>query len=330
MKKQVSLTALALATALTATAAHADDIKVSGKVFFDYATHTATGTPDETGANVGRTYLTFKKKIDNVWSANVTIDSAYDGTIKKNNNVFLKKAQLTGKFSDTVAVKLGMIGTPWIGYQDKLNKHRFIAKSFVDTHKMASSADAGVGVFGNVDMFSYDIVSINGGGYGNTKTTEKTDIEARFGVKPIDGLTVDLGYRSGYLGKYVATVTEDKNTLTQLLVTYGQKGDLSYRVGFNAISNKVDDELLNTSKTIKGTELWAWVRSGDFGGYFRNETTDYDISGSAKEKRNVVSLDYHAAKGVTLSLVFDKTTAVGGSTTTKEKSTTGLFTQFKF
>jgi hypothetical protein len=334
MKKQVSLTALALATALTATASHADDIKVSGKVFLDYSKHSSTTPPasavDTTGANISRTYLSLKKKIDDTWSAKVTIDSAYDSSaIKKHNNVFLKKAQLTGKFSDALNVKLGMIGTPWIGYQDKLNGHRYVSKSFVDTHHMASSADAGVGVFGKVDMFSYDIVSINGGGYGNTAVTAKTDLEARFGIKPMDGLTVDLGYRSGYLGKYVATVAEKKNTLTQLLLTYGQKGDVSFRVGANFISNKVDDQLTNTSVTEKGTELWAWVRSGEFGGYLRSESLDNGVTGSATEKRTVVSLDYHATKGTVISLVSDSTTDKSG-TAGKKASTVGLFTQFKF
>jgi hypothetical protein len=330
MKKQVSLTALALATALTATAAHADDVKVSGKVFFDYSKVTETGKPDTTGGNITRTYLSFKKKIDDVWSAKVTIDSAYDSSaIKKHNNVFLKKAQLTGKFSDAVKVKLGMIGTPWIGHEDKLNGHRFVAKSFVDTHHMASSADAGIGVFGKVDMFSYDIASINGGGYGNTAKTAKTDLEARFGVKPMDGLTVDLGYRSGYLGKFVAGTTEKKNALTQLLVTYGQKGDVSFRVGANIINNKVDDAIANTSTTEKGTEIWAWVRSGEFGGYLRNESLDNGVTGSATEKRTVISLDYYTTKGVIVSLVSDSITDHKGVAGDK-KSTTGLFSQFKF
>jgi len=335
MKKQVSLTALALAlaTALTATAAHADDIKVSGKVFFDYSKVSTTGSDDTTGGNVSRTYISAKKKINDVWSAKVTIDQAFDKdaiTAKlKGNQVFLKKAQLTGKFSDAIKVKLGMIGTPWIGYEDKLNGHRYISKSFVDTHGMASSADAGVGVFGKVDMFSYDIVSINGGGYGDTAKTAKTDIEARFGVKPIDGLTIDLGYRDGYKGGYAVGTTETKNTLTQLLVTYGQKGDLSYRVGANVISNKVDDQIANTTTTEKGTELWAWVRSDEFGGYIRNESLDFDKTTKSKEKRTVISLDYHAAKGTIISLVFDKITDHKGAAG-DIKSTTGLFTQFKF
>jgi hypothetical protein len=277
---------------------------------------------DTTGANISRTYLTFEKKIDRTWSAKVTLDSL-------TNNVFLKKAQLTGKFSDALNVKLGMIETPWIDHEDNLNGHRYISKSFVESHAMASPADVGVGIFGKADMLSYDIVSINGSGYGNTAVTAKTDLEARFGIKPIDGLTVDLGYRSGYLGQYNATVTEKKNTLTQLLLTYGQEGKVSFRGGANFISNKVDDQLAITTLTQKGTELWAWVRSGKFGGYLRSESLDNGAAGAATEKRTVVSVDYLATKSTVISLVSDSATDIGG-TAGKKASTVGLFTQFKF
>ena len=214
MKKQASLAAIAGATAITSTSAMAgNDIKVSGKVFFDYNAHSKTTsgvTNDTIGGNVGRTYLSAKKKIDKTWSAKLTLDSAYNsGASGKKNQVFLKKAQLTGKFlNKAVNVKLGLIGTPWIGYEDKLGKHRHVSKSFADTHKLASSADAGIGVFGKLmdGMISYDAVLINGSGYGNTKVAEKTDLELRVGAKPIKGLTVDLGYRTGYKGTFTAAV----------------------------------------------------------------------------------------------------------------------------
>ncbi|MDX8383773.1 MAG: hypothetical protein R8M45_06815, partial [Ghiorsea sp.] len=342
MKKQVSLAAIALATAITSTSAIAgDDIKVSGKVFFDYNIHSSTkaGVTDKTaGGNVSRTYLSAKKKIDKTWSAKLTLDSAYDKVAgpagMKSNQVFLKKAQLTGKFlNKAVNVKLGIIGTPWIGYEDKLGKHRHVSKSFADTHKLGSSADAGIGVFGKImdGMISYDIVSINGGGYGNTKITDKTDLELRVGTKPIKGLTLDLGYRTGYKGKFVAGSKEDKNTLMQVLVTYGQKiNDLSYRAGFNYISNDVKNELpAGVTTNEKGTEFWAWARQGDFGGFIRNESWDNGVTTASTEKRIVFGADYYAAKGVIVSLVSDSTTDVKGVSGDK-KSKTGLFTQFKF
>ncbi|MDQ6988259.1 MAG: hypothetical protein Q9M19_00120 [Mariprofundaceae bacterium] len=333
MKTSISIAAVALSTALAATSAFAADIQVSGKVFADYSTSTATGNPAKTGTTLSRTYLSVKKKIDDTWSVKLTLDSAYDAATAKHNNVFLKKAQMTGKFSDEVNVKFGMISTPWIGYEDKLGKHRHVSKSFADTHKLGSSADAGMGVFGSVldGMLSYDVVSINGGGYGNTVITEKSDIELRVGVQPIEGLTLDVGYRNGYKGAFVANTTENKNTLTQIMVTYGAKIDgLSYRAGLNMISNDVKNELpTGTTVNEKGTEIWAWARKGEFGGFMRSESWDNDSTGAATEKRTVFGADYYPAKGLIVSLVFDSTTDVKG-VAGDDKSKTGLFTQFKF
>jgi len=331
MKKQVTLTALAIATAMAATSAQAEDIEVSGKVFFDYSASSATGSADTSGGNISRTYLTAKKSINDIWSAKVTFDSALNaGHSGKDSEVFLKTAQLTGKFSDALNVKLGMIGTPWVGYEDKLNKHRHVAKSFVDSNKLDSSADAGIGVFGKTGMFSYDIVSINGGGYGAVATSEKTDLNLRVGVKPIKGLTVDLGYRTGYKGAFEAGVSENENTLTQFLVTYGAtRGELSYRAAFNIITNEVNDQLTSTTATESGQELWAWARKGKFGGYLRYETLDNGVAGDAIQNRTVLSADYYATKGVVISLVSDSTTNAGHNTG-DTKSKTGVFTQFKF
>ncbi|MDX8381706.1 MAG: hypothetical protein R8M14_06295 [Ghiorsea sp.] len=61
MKKKITIAAIALASAITASSAHADDIKVSGKVFFDYSKHTQTLIADKTGGTINRTYLTAKK-----------------------------------------------------------------------------------------------------------------------------------------------------------------------------------------------------------------------------------------------------------------------------
>ena len=334
MKKHVSFTALAIATAMSATAAQAEDVKVSGKVFFDYTSNTATGAADTTGGDISRTYLTAKSKLDDTWSVKLTFDSAFNkNSTGKANEVFLKTAQLTGKFSDAVNVKLGMIGTPWIGYEDGLNGHRFIAKSYVDTNKLDSSADAGIGAFGKVSMLNYDVVMVNGGGYGNTARSEKTDLNLRVGANLdefMKGLTFDFGYRSGYNGKFVKGASETKNTLTQMLVTYGQEvNGLDYRAGFNMINNKAEDALAATSNTVKGQELWVRARSGEFGGYLRYESTDTGVAGAATEKRTVVAADYYASKNVILSLVSDSVAdakGVAGDKTSK----TGLYAQYKF
>ncbi len=337
MKKHIQVITLSLATILSSTA-FAEDIKVSGKVFFDYSainTSTPTTNTDKRGGTISRTYLTLKKKVDDTWSTKVTFDSALNsGHTGKDSEVFLKTAQLTGSFSEEVHLKLGLIATPWLGYEDKLGKHRHVSKSFVDTHKMDSSADAGVGIFGQLmdGLLVYDVVSINGGGYGNVTTSEKTDINLRLGVRPMQGLTIDLGYRHGYKGTFDAANTENETTLTQFLMTYGATmGDLSYRVALNNINNKIVDQLPNGAATVteKGVAIWAWARRGDFGGYFRSESLDNGISGDATEKRMLLSADYFVSKGVVVSLVSDSSTDIGGAAG-NDKSTLGLFTQFKF
>jgi len=324
MKKTISLAAIALTAVTTVSTAQAGDIKVSGKVFADYSIHTAKGKSDQAGVTISRAYLTAKKKVNKTWSAKVTLDSALNSKHNgKKSEVFLKTAQLTGKFSKAFNVKVGLIGTPWIGYEDKLGKHRHVSKSFVDAHKMDSSADAGAGVFGKLmnGMISYDVVSVNGGGYGNTTITTGNDINVRVGVQPLKGLTLDFGYRNGYLGK---GNTVDKTTLIQALVTYGNNiGDLSYRAAFNFINND------KVATTEKAQEAWAWVRMNQVGAYVRYENLDHGVAGSAKETRTVVSADYFAAKGIVLSAVYDATANSAG-TSGNDKSKMGLFTKFAF
>lgn len=331
MKKKILIGALALmATSSGAASALAEDIKISGRVFFDYSTKDKNGV-QSTGGDITRTYITAAKKMDDRWSAKITIDSALNTKATgRSNQVFLKNAQLTGKFSDALNVKLGLIGTPWIGYADGLNGHRYIAKSYSDTHGLDSSADAGLGVFGklmNGDL-AYDVVLVNGGGYGNTKATDATDINARVGIEFIKGLTVDVGFRNGYKGSKGAA-TESKSTLIQALVSYGNTMDtLTYRAGINLINSKTSPTA-GGSSTDTGQEIWLTARQGDWGGYVRVENTSFDAAGSTSEVRTVVSADYHASQDIVFSLVNDTTSDVGGINGVKN-TITGLYSQFKF
>jgi len=97
MKKHIQVITLSLATILSSTA-FAEDIKVSGKVFFDYSainTSTPTTNTDKRGGTISRTYLTLKKKVDDTWSTKVTFDSALNsGHTGKDSEVFLKTCLL--------------------------------------------------------------------------------------------------------------------------------------------------------------------------------------------------------------------------------------------
>jgi len=318
----------AIAMIAFATPAFAGDTKVSGKIFFDYGQTdiTKAGIKKSTvGGNLTRTYLTVKHKLDDTWSARLTLDSAFDSTAGKKTQVNIKYAQLTGKFMPEANIKIGVIETPWIGYQDKLSKHRYISKSFTDKQKLDNSADAGVGVFGKIadGLLHYDATVMNGAGNGNLKRTDGQDLQARVGLNPFEGLTLDFGYRSGYKGTRLdSTVAGTKFTLTQAMITYGM--DDTFRLGLNYVFSKAGAR--------KGTAIdtWAWMKlSDDFGAFVNYEIAGTGITGGAAiEKRTIVSVDYNVAKKVLLSLAYTNVKNLKGIAGDSEK-VIGLYSQFK-
>jgi len=334
-----------IAAAAVATPAFAGDTQVSGKIYFDYSTNTITkaGTKTTTsGGNLTRTYLQVKHKLDETWTAKFKVDSAYESTLGKKTGVYVKEAQLSGNFTPEFNVKFGVIGTPWVGHQEHFEGHRHVTKTFVDTQHLDSSADAGIGIYGKIadGMVNYSLTEVNGGGYGNIKRGASQDLNARIGFAPVEGLTIDLGYRDGYKGKKlnstVSTSTLTKEKLTQVMVTYGMGHD--FRIGADYIKATATKTAV-ASSTIKGLSLFAWANLTDqFGAFAKYETAKRtggtngfakSVTGIATEKRTVVSLDYKASKKVLLSLAYTAVRDLHGVAGDKDV-TTGLYSQFKF
>ncbi|MDQ6953405.1 MAG: hypothetical protein Q9M15_07755 [Mariprofundaceae bacterium] len=340
MKNVFIRTAAVMAATMIAAPAFAGGTQVKGKVFYDFSQvdkTTAAGKTKTTGGTLQRTYLTVKHKLDDTWKVRLTLDTAYQakGTPKQAGKsvAYVKYANLTGSFMPEFNVKIGIIETAWIGHEDHLSGHRYLSKSFVDQAKWDDSADSGIGVFGKVadGMLNYDVNLVNGAGYKKTSPSNSQDISARVGLAPIEGLTIDLGYRDGYRGSKTlikgVAATGTKQTLTQLMVTYGMGHD--FRVAAGYAENKVAPTG-GVSRTDKGLNLWAWAKVTDQLGAFVNyEEIKFGKIGSSKEKRTVVSLDYKANKKVKLSLMYTDLKNVKGVSTSKE-TIAGLYTQYKF
>lgn len=228
-----------------------------------------------------------------------------------------------------------MIGTPWIGYENGLDEHRYIVKAYLDTKKLDGSADAGVGISGKLadGLVGYAATVINGGGYGNIAATDAVDYNSRIGIYPVEGLTLDFQFRSGYLGTKTFGAAGEKSTLLQAMTTYG--ATKNYRVGANYIQNKKDVAGVET----KTRAIVAWGRAkfaNDFGLYGRYENSNVDLSTAAideKENRFIVALEYFANKNIRMSLAWDqakKTEAGHVAGATSKVSRYGLYTQAKF
>ncbi len=317
-------------------------LSISSKFFLNAtqkkSTVNGTTSKQSTGLAVDRAYLTIKYKMDDIWSMKLTTDATLNtAATGKKTEVFVKNAFIQADFMPELTFTIGVIGTPWVGYENKLGKHRYVSKSYVDTHKFDSSADAGVGLSGKIadGLASYAVAIVNGKGYGDITATDAVDFNSRIGFYPVKGLTIDLGYRSGYLGSKVFGSAGDKSTLTQALITYGMGKD--FRIGGNYISNKKTVSATAAETKTTGIETWAWAKFGDgLGAFGRYENTKTDLSTTAlneKENRYVVGLEYFANKNITMSLAWDqakKTNKGHVAGATSKDSRYGLYTQAKF
>jgi len=308
------------------------------------------------GLGVDRVYFTAKYMFNNDWSMRITTDMGHEAGLGKKQNIYLKYAYLQGKLAgDAAVLRLGQSHTPWIDYEEHLWGHRYVSKVLIDQYSMENSSDLGVGLKGKLanGLIGYFVTETNGTGYGNGARSGGLDFDARIGIYPIDGLTLDAQFRDGYRGTKVsgtAPVSGVKSTLWQLMATYGAGHD--WRVGVNYVNNRdkarsagvatsshggytssgFTTALVNDEVKSTGIALWARAKmpgSSNFGAFGRFESmTNKGISGglsstNEKVKRYLVGVEYTAIKGVDFSLVMDqsKLTNRGGVAGNDRKDT---------
>ncbi|MDQ7074098.1 MAG: hypothetical protein Q9O24_02870 [Gammaproteobacteria bacterium] len=348
MKNSVSvLSALVLVVASATSMAGGVDVansdngrlKLSSKLFLGLAQQRAekngVTSKEAIGVSLDRAYFALKYKIDPVWSLGFTSDATVDTNLSsKQTRLYVKKAYLKGKLAREAQLRLGVIATPWVGYEDKLFKHRYVSKSYVDRKKFDSSADAGVALAGKLGagFLSYDVAMVNGAGYSKISPSQTMDLNMRVGIYPVKGLTLDANYRDGYLGhKKLGVLDAPKQTTLQTLATFG---GAAYRIGVGYVNHeKVAGSVTSTDI---GVIAWGWLKLNKWGAFARFEQTDTDQSGvsvTEQESRYVVGAEYAYNKQVRFSLAVDHANTdqagfVTGETETKDR--VGLYSVVKF
>jgi len=346
-------------------------LKLGAKVFVD-ATQKETlvngaTTKRTKGFNLGRAYLTAKYYFNHDWMMRVTTDVNQEQfvaaaaqpvgsvnntkTVKlgKHTQVFLKYAYLQGKLygddsGNTVVLRAGVSHNPWIDYEQGLWKHRYFTKVTADEFKYDDSADIGVGLKGKVmgGLVKYWATAVNGGGYSNLTITNAIDYKVRVGIYPLKGLTIDAGFNTGFRGKKTFGTAKLKQTMYQVMVTYGTH---DYRVGGNWINNKDKVSKLVEANTYA---VWGWAKLGyglGLTGRWEQEKSfninkATGVTGNIEQKRTryVVGVDYSPVHHVvfTLGYISDKTKQAGFGiapaliTDSKETRQIGLWSQFKY
>ena len=250
-------------------------VDVSGVLFFDYSyilenKDKVTNTKKTYGDsfNLNRAYLTAQKKIDDVWSARVTLDA---GTVE-NSDAFVKNAyvQMAPKFGD-VGLKLqgGLVGTPIIGLLDGFTGSRWIYQNYVDKAKDltdkdidVSSADTGLkGELNIVKIVTITGMYSNGDGYKKNTTDQNTVTKSNYlvvNVTPFSALNV-FGYYHWH-----DTAAKSKENYVSYVGGGAAWSDKAIKVGasYTMASGKAAN--LKEESTI--IEVWANVNLQQFAG----------------------------------------------------------------
>lgn len=170
-----------------------------------------------------RGYITLKKDLNEVFSIRYTTDIIVDneGGDKGNVEARLKYLYLKAKpklnngvFTDTW-IAVGMVHTPWLDYEQKINTYRVQDRMFIERNRVLNSADFGIEVGGNIGgkmdkefldevnagmkgkWFSYELGIHNGGGYNNRELNNNKVFSARLSARPFANTLPELHF-SGY------------------------------------------------------------------------------------------------------------------------------------
>lgn len=327
-----SLIAAALAAALiTASAfAHADvlaDTTISGKTFIDFTsidqTRNGTDTANAgTGMDVKRFYLGVEHKFDDVWSAGLTTDFNYTSSSGE-TQVFVKKAWVQAKLSDAFKLRAGADDMPWIPYVEGLYNLRYVENTLIDRLKYGTSSDWGLHAFGGGnDLWAYNIAAVNGAGYKNPSRGNNVDVEGRFAITPLKGLSFAVGGYSGELGKDTANLPAGSTRTAKRLDFVAAYVNPQFRVGAEYFrQNNWNNVLTSGPKdSADGYSVWGQYKfAPEFSAFVRYDHANQsrDINPKLKDTYYNAGVEWIARKGVRLAVVYKHENLADAVNTTK-------------
>lgn len=339
--------AAALAAALFAAAAataHADvltDTTLSGKTYIDFTNLDQTKNGSDTanagtGLDVKRFYLTVDHKFDDFWSAGLTTDFNYTASSGE-TQLFVKKAWVQAKFSDALKLRAGADDMPWIPYVESLYNLRYVENTLIDRLKYGTSSDWGVHAFGSGDnLWNYNVAVVNGAGYKNPTRSNSVDVEARFGITPLPGLSLAVGGYSGELGKDTANLASGSTRTANRLDAVAAYVGPQFRVGAEYFRQNNWNNVLTTGPkdSANGYSLWGqYVFTPEFSAFARYDHADQskDINPLLKDTYYNAGLEWIARKGVRLAAVYkhEKLTDTTLANTTKSNEI-GVWAEIAF
>ncbi|MBV9511848.1 MAG: hypothetical protein JO303_16370 [Caulobacteraceae bacterium] len=189
----------------------ADNTTISSRIFADISDIHQGPTPNSINGmafDIKRAYLGVDHKFNDIYSANLTLDFAPNGTILNGGTYgtgtlqgseVIKYAYIQAKYDPRLILQIGGAQMPWIPFSEDVYGQRYVEKTLTDTNKVANSADFGFFAHGAFldGVLNYAVAAVDGAGYKNDVRSKGMDVEGRVNVA-YKGFVAAVG---GYTGE---------------------------------------------------------------------------------------------------------------------------------
>ncbi|MBI5700498.1 hypothetical protein HZC34_01470 [Candidatus Saganbacteria bacterium] len=293
-----------LFVSLAASRILAMDGKFDGIMLAQYMNIPASGA---SAFDITRLYLTYAAKLNNDLKFQYTSDLIRDtATTGGRLDFFAKFAFL--EMSDGLLggrLRMGLVPTPWIGFEDGVWRYRVQGSSFIDRIGALSSADFGLSLDGKIgEQLEYHGVIVNGAGFKSAETDESKRLEVRLTGKPDNNVMV-----SGFVSKDYWSDSPDKprdRYIAQLAYrdqNISVAGDYLIAAGSSAAGkNGIGYSIFGSLKS----ELFSDLPKG-YALIVRLDQYDPDTSaGGDAGTRYIAGVAYELAKGTLILFDIDR------------------------
>ena len=160
--------------------------------------------------DVTRGYFNVKAKLSDRISVRFTPDvrPTTDANLNRNLALRLEYASLDAKVSDGVSIIFGMHETPWIAFEESVNRYRVIGPMFAERLGLIPGAtDVGASVKATSGRTEVHVGVYNGEGYGRAEQDKYKSLEGRVTLRPFDEaseaghVTISGFYQYGWYAK---------------------------------------------------------------------------------------------------------------------------------
>jgi hypothetical protein len=147
---------------------------------------------EEDGFNafdVTRGYFNVKAKLSERISVRFTPDvrPTTDASLNRNLALRLEYASLDAKVSDGVSIMFGMHETPWLTFEESVNRYRVIGPMFAERLGLIPGpTDVGASVKVTSGRTEVHVGVYNGEGYGQAEQDKYKSLEGRVTLRPFD------------------------------------------------------------------------------------------------------------------------------------------------